>query len=82
MPDSSFPLPLKQIFDRPRPSRHPQIESVTLSAGSVCRQGALDAMPSISTTPTHSALQIANSIHAAFHVQSHFRSSILRLSTV
>lgn len=30
-------------------------------------------------TPTHSALQIANSIHAASHLQSHFRSSILRL---
>lgn len=46
----------------PLPSRHPQIErGVTLFAGSICRQGASDAMPGISTTylSAPSALQTA-----------------------
>lgn len=84
VPESSLPLPLKQIFGYPWPVATPKSRGVTLFAGSICRQGASDAMPSISAASTHSALAdysvVPNSIHAAFHLRCRLGSSILRLS--
>lgn len=75
VPDGSLPLPLKQIFGYPWPVATPKSRGVTPFAGSICRQGASDAMPSISTTCTHSGpadCSVApTSIHAAFHPAVH-----------
>lgn len=66
VPESSLPLPLKQIFGYPWPVATPKSRGVTLFAGSICRQGASDAMPSISAASTHSALQVAVSPRIQF----------------
>lgn len=74
VPDSSLPPPPppQTNIRLPLASRHPQSRGVTLFAGSICRQGASDAMPSISTTSTQCPADcsvVPNSIHAAFHLQ-------------
>lgn len=67
-PIARSPPPPQTNIRLPLASRHPQSIGVTLFAGSTCRQGASDAMPSISTT--HSALQIAVSRQIQFMLPS------------
>lgn len=69
-PMARSPLPLRQIFHYPWPVATPNPRGVTLFAGSTCRQGASDPMPSISTTSTRSALQIAVSPRIQFMLPS------------
>lgn len=75
VPGGSLPLPLKQIFGYPWPVATPKSRGVTPFAGSICRQGASDAMPSISTTCAHSGpadCSVApRSIHTAFRPAVH-----------
>lgn len=79
-PIARSPSPSNKYLTALGPVATPKIEKCDavrrqhLQAGSLGRNAKYQHH-----TPTHSALQIANSIHAASHLQSHFRSSILRL---
>lgn len=82
-PIARSPSPSNKYLTALGPVATPKIEKCDavrrqhLQAGSLGRNAKYQHH-----TPTHSALQIANSIHAASHLQSHFRSSIFNLETV
>lgn len=84
VPDSSLPLPLKQIFGLPLASRHPQIERCDavrrqhLQAGSLGRNAKYQHHFHFHSQCPADCSVVPISIHAAFHLQCCSGPSILR----